>query len=184
MIFGRKRTESDTSSSSSSSPPKDAAKRVSEIAQGLTVLGEIVGECDVRLDGRLEGNLRCRKLVIGPAGELIGGAIAQNVHVKGTVKGDIQAVQVTLDSSATVLGNVRHEVLSVAAGARVEGHYTQGLTKPERKVAVDAIRDSQMRGLHRTPSKPAYPVGNPPAPGAVGGGAGTRITASAAKADA
>ncbi|MBP5857335.1 polymer-forming cytoskeletal protein [Marivibrio halodurans] len=149
----------------------------------MTVLGEIVGECDVSLDGRLEGNLRCRKLVIGPSGELIGGAIAQNVHVKGTVKGDIQAVQVTLDSTATVLGNVRHEVLSVAAGARVEGHYTQGLAKPERKVSVDAIRDPQARGLHRPSSKPVFPAGNPPVPVAVGGGSGAKIAASVAKAD-
>lgn len=179
-MFGSKRPDTDTAPSADTTAAREgkAAPRVSEIAAGLTVVGEISGDGDVRLDGRLEGNVRCRALVIGAEGELVGKVTAQEVKVHGTVRGDIRATQVTLDSHATVLGDVQHEVLQVAAGARIEGRYSRGLAKVERKPATDAVKEPPPKAPQRPLAKPANAGAQPIPPAA------TASAVAAAKSDA
>jgi cytoskeletal protein CcmA (bactofilin family) len=162
-MFGNKRPDtpsgSDTTPTADTSVAKPADKpverRLSEIAEGLSIVGEMSGEGDVRLNGRFEGNIRCRALTIGKTGELVGRVTAQEVDVHGTVRGDIRATQVTLASSATVLGDVQHDVLEVAAGARIEGRYTHGLAKRDmQRPAVDVAKDPPPRAPQRPLAKP------------------------------
>jgi len=95
----------------------------SHIAEGMSITGDIVAEIDLFLEGRLEGNLRCRTVVIGETGHLAGTILAQEVLIDGSVEGDIDAKTVRLNITASVMGNVRHEVIEIAAGAKVEGRY-------------------------------------------------------------
>eukprot|EP00752_Nemacystus_decipiens_P000447 g447.t1 len=187
-MFGSKKPETAPPPAPASAEP---ARKTSEIAEGLTIVGELDGEGDVRLDGRLEGNVRCRALVIGRSGELVGRVSAQEVSVEGTVRGDIRATQVTLAASAVVVGDVAHEVLEVAAGAKIEGRYSRASarseaapeSKPdakaeqklEKRPAVEAPKEPPPRAPQRPLAKPgngqrpqivagaSAPTANPPA---------------------
>ncbi len=126
---------SNKASESRPAQAESAPGKGSEITRGLSVVGDMDGDGDVRLDGRLEGNVRCRALMIGETGELVGRVDAQEVTVLGTVRGDIHAVQVKLESSAKVSGDVVHEVLEVAAGAQVAGRYSRATDKRRKETA-------------------------------------------------
>ncbi len=97
----------------------------SHIAAGMSVTGDIEGDIDLLLDGKLEGNLRCRSVTIGRSGELIGRVQAQEAVIDGRVEGNIEAKSVRLNITATMIGDVRHDVIEVAAGAKIEGRYSR-----------------------------------------------------------
>ncbi|MDW3206554.1 MAG: polymer-forming cytoskeletal protein [Alphaproteobacteria bacterium] len=97
----------------------------SHIAAGMSVTGDIEGDIDLLLDGKLEGNLRCRSVTIGRSGELVGKIQAQEAVIDGRVEGDIEAKIVKLNVTATMIGDVRHDVIEVAAGAKIEGRYSR-----------------------------------------------------------
>ncbi|NMM43516.1 polymer-forming cytoskeletal protein [Rhodospirillaceae bacterium KN72] len=109
----------------------------SHIAEGMTVTGDIDGDIDLLLDGKLEGNLRCRAVTIGKLGSLIGKISAQEAFIDGRIEGDIDAKSVHLNETAVVIGDVRHEVVEVAAGARIEGHYSRS----EELQKIEAPKD-------------------------------------------
>ena len=102
----------------------------SHVADGMLVTGDISGDIDLLLDGRLEGNLRCRNVRVGKSGVIIGKITAKTTVIEGRIEGDIDSQKVVLTNSAEMLGNVHHEVIEVAAGARIEGHYTRHDGKP------------------------------------------------------
>jgi cytoskeletal protein CcmA (bactofilin family) len=135
-----------------------SAARRSHIAEGMEVKGDISGDIDLLLEGRLEGNLRCRAVTVGKTGEVIGKISAQEATIDGTVKGDIEAKAVRLNVTARMTGDVRHEVIEVAAGARIEGHYSRldtsvkpkpaaapakGMTDPPPKTPAEGPKDSK-----------------------------------------
>lgn len=107
----------------------------SHVAAGLSVTGDMEGDIDLLLDGKLEGNLRCRSVTIGKTGELIGKITAQEVVIDGTVTGNVEAKIVRLNVTAVMSGDVRHEVVEVAAGARIEGRYSRIVEKPDTNKA-------------------------------------------------
>lgn len=97
----------------------------SYIASGMQVKGDIEGDIDLLLDGRLEGNLRCRSVTIGQSGELVGKLQAQEAVIDGRIEGDVEAKTVKLNVTAVMLGDVRHDVIEVAAGAQIDGRYSR-----------------------------------------------------------
>ena len=98
----------------------------------MRLTGEFTGEGDVLLEGQYNGTIRCRTLTIGENGQMEGQVRAQRVVVKGIMQGEIQAKQVVLHATARVTGDVYHEILEVAAGAKVEGRYSRKLQdKPQ-----------------------------------------------------
>lgn len=121
-----------------SPPVQGETRRVtrSHVAEGMSIKGDIEGDIDLLLEGRLEGNLRCREVVIGKSGQLSGTIVAQEAVIDGNVIGDIDAKTVRLNTTASVVGDVRHEIIEVAAGARIEGRYSRMSGKAEVKPTV------------------------------------------------
>lgn len=115
--------------------PREPARTVtrSHVAEGMAVKGDIEGDIDLLLEGRLEGNLRCRSVTIGKTGEVVGKIVAQEALVDGKIVGDIEAKTVKLNATAEMIGDVRHEVIEVSGGARIEGHYGRIASKAQGK---------------------------------------------------
>jgi cytoskeletal protein CcmA (bactofilin family) len=98
------------------------------ISASLRIVGDLVSEGDVQVDGVIEGDVRARSLTLSEGAEVTGQIVAETVRVRGTVHGQITADHVELGSSARVTGDVVHAVLSIEAGAFIDGHCRQ---KPE-----------------------------------------------------
>jgi cytoskeletal protein CcmA (bactofilin family) len=100
--------------------PKRSAT-VSVVGADMEVSGDVTTEEALRVDGRIEGNVRCGVLELGEHGTVAGDVLAQEVHIAGRVLGRVEARVVALEAAARVSGDVCYESLAVAAGALVEG---------------------------------------------------------------
>lgn len=94
---------------------------VSVIGAGMTVSGDVATEEELRVDGRIDGNVRCGALELGDEGAIAGDIEAEEARIAGEVRGKVSARAVVLEAGARVSGDVCYESLAIAAGARVEG---------------------------------------------------------------
>ena len=93
----------------------------SVIAGDMHVLGNIISEGVLDIDGKIDGNVRCHTVSIRENGRVKGDVVAEVVHVHGAVEGLIKASTVTLYASAKVTGTVMHESLTIEDGAFIDG---------------------------------------------------------------
>lgn len=87
----------------------------------FTVTGDIVSEGEVQIDGAVDGDVRCAKLIVGENGRIRGQISADRALIRGAVAGQIEAKSVTLTKSARVVGDIHHETLTIEPGAQLDG---------------------------------------------------------------
>ncbi|MDH3241381.1 MAG: polymer-forming cytoskeletal protein [Alphaproteobacteria bacterium] len=102
--------------------PKGAVKVPSIISANLRIVGDLVSEGDVQVDGVVEGDVRARSLTLSEGAVVKGQIDADEVRIRGTVEGQISAAHVELGRTARVSGDVLHDVLAIEAGAFIDGH--------------------------------------------------------------
>jgi cytoskeletal protein CcmA (bactofilin family) len=93
------------------------------IGPQAVVVGEISGDEDVLVEGRLEGKIRTdRKVTVGGTGDIQGDVLARSVVVAGKVEGQIMAQErAELLASAEVKGSVQAPKVVIAEGAKLQG---------------------------------------------------------------
>jgi len=92
------------------------------ISADLTIEGNLNSTGEIQVDGVVNGDIRCKALIVGVKGSVIGEVVAQTVRMHGAVKGMIRAKSVFLASTARMSGDVEHESLAIEPGAYMEGH--------------------------------------------------------------
>jgi cytoskeletal protein CcmA (bactofilin family) len=87
-------------------------------------VGEITGDEDILIHGRLEGNIRVdRRVTVAPSGEVKGDIHGRSVVVGGRVQGQVRADErAELSASASVQGNVSAPKVVIAEGAQLQGN--------------------------------------------------------------
>jgi len=98
-----------------SSPP-------SIISADLKVVGDLNSECEIQVDGAIDGDIRTKILLVGEAAIIKGEIVAETVYVHGSINGQVKAKNVNLAKTAHVVGDILHENLSIETGAFLEGH--------------------------------------------------------------
>jgi cytoskeletal protein CcmA (bactofilin family) len=93
------------------------------LAAGTTINGNVQSDCDLRLDGKIVGDLTCTgKVILGPAAVITGQVDCINAEVSGMINGDVNAPeQLILRSQATISGNIYTSTLIVEAGSAFNG---------------------------------------------------------------
>jgi cytoskeletal protein CcmA (bactofilin family) len=103
-------------------PPADAkAKALSCLAAGMSITGNIVCDGPMRVFGRIEGEVRGGVIEIGEGAEVEGNITADELIIRGRVKGTIRATRVKLLGNGAVEGDIFHRSLSIEEPARFEG---------------------------------------------------------------
>jgi cytoskeletal protein CcmA (bactofilin family) len=101
----------------------DAAMSI--IGSGMLVVGDIVTEGTVRIEGEVRGTIRAGKaVVLGQGGHVDGDIVTQDAVVGGSVVGTIvAATRAELQSTCVVNGQIRTrpEHLKLEEGARFTG---------------------------------------------------------------
>lgn len=92
------------------------------ISTNMTVQGDLMCDGEIQVDGIIKGDVRCEKLTVGQEGTIEGSVLADRVLLRGKVSGQIEAKAVTLMSTATVIGDIVHDALTIEPGAFMEGH--------------------------------------------------------------
>jgi cytoskeletal protein CcmA (bactofilin family) len=98
------------------------------IAQGTKVVGTITTNSDIRIDGTIEGDVKCSgKMVIGEQGLVKGTVECQSAEIMGTLDGKIN-VKYTLALRATsrLKGEINTQTLMVEPNAIFNGSCTMG----------------------------------------------------------
>jgi len=124
-----------------------AARPQSFIAASATVVGDIETEGDVRLDGRICGNVRCAQLIVGKDAAITGAVVAEEAIVRGRIVGTIRAPLVIIQGTAHVESEIVYRTLALDDGAVLEGALRRSdnplagtLAEAEAAAALEGLR--------------------------------------------
>ncbi len=99
------------------------SKGTNILALGTEIIGEIKTDGDIRLDGKLKGNLTAQgKIVLGATGIIDGDINCKNALIEGKLDGKIVVAELlSLSATAKVHGEVITAKLAVESGAIFTG---------------------------------------------------------------
>ena len=118
MIFQQ---EKSNGADSGSGYDKNKKVQHSVISSDLKIKGDLESTGDITIDGAVEGNIKCRTLILGEEPEIKSSIEADTVRICGAFSGDVKARKVVLTKTAKVTGDIYHECLEVEEGAVLEG---------------------------------------------------------------
>lgn len=127
--------------------PMDALLRKSlptVVAADVHFLGNIVSEGALDIDGKVEGNVKCKSLTLRRNGRIQGDAYAIEAHVYGELQGMIRAKEVHLYASCRVEGIIVHEKLTIEDGAYVDGQFKRADRVLDAGVATDGASELEV----------------------------------------
>ena len=93
----------------------------SVISSDLSITGDLVSNGELHIDGQVEGDIRCRVLIVGVNARINGSIQADVARIHGSINGHLYAQSVFLASPAKVTGDITHERLEIEPGAFLEG---------------------------------------------------------------
>ena len=104
-------------------PVFNEVKALNSIAQDTRITGNIDSDGDIRIDGILDGILRCKgRVVLGPDARIKGEIHSNTAEIAGTVDGEITVSDLlSLKSTAIINGDLIMGRFSVEPGARFSG---------------------------------------------------------------
>ncbi len=94
------------------------------IGVGTEIKGDISSNGDIRVDGRLQGNLKTKgKVVIGETGSVKGEIKCKNSDVEGNIEGKIHATELlSLKATSNINGDIIARKLAIEPGAKFTGN--------------------------------------------------------------
>jgi len=119
-MFGKNKTESENL----------ALRVMNQFGQGTILNGDISTEGDIRIDGKIIGNITSKaKAVVGATGVVEGDIVCQNAYIDGRVNGNIEVSELLiLSKSALVVGDIKIKKLVVEEGAKFSGKCIMGMS--------------------------------------------------------
>jgi len=112
----------------------------SVIGPDLVIIGDLVSNGHVQVDGEIQGDIHGTHIVIGEGARITGGIVSEEVVVRGTVMGSIRGRKVMLQAESKVEGDIFHKSLAIEQGAYFEGKSRRsedplaGVERPELSV--------------------------------------------------
>lgn len=113
------------------------------LASDMNVLGNILSEGTVDIDGVVEGNVKCYHATVRKNGHVKGDVVAEIVHVYGRIQGLIKARNVHFFKGCRAEGVIMHESITIEDGAFVDGRF-----KRTDKLVLD---DGEGESAHAAP---------------------------------
>ena len=133
---------------------------VANIGKSLHIKGELSGNEDLAIDGKVEGKISLggQHVTIGPNGHVMAEVQAKSVVVGGQMKGNIIADdRVEIAATGSMLGDVRAPRVVLADGARFKGSIDMdGKSAPRPVVAAPAPATAPAKPSPAGQQAPAY----------------------------
>lgn len=103
--------------------PSPAGRERTVIAGGSKIVGDVVGNTELYVEGRVEGHIRVQHRVeIGPNGEVRGQIHAQSLRIGGKVHGNVSGQEkVEVLTTGLLEGDVHSPKLSISEGGFFKG---------------------------------------------------------------
>ncbi len=103
---------------------------MNQFGQGTTINGDVLTDGDVRIDGKVTGNVTSKsKVVIGATAVIEGNIVCQNAYIDGRVNGTLDVMELLiLSKTANVAGDMKIKKLVVEEGAKFNGKCSMGMS--------------------------------------------------------
>jgi len=93
----------------------------SMIGPDVTILGNLISNGEIQIDGEVKGDLHGTHIVVGEKARIHGGVTGEEVVIRGHVNGSVRGLKVMLQSSSHVEGDIHHQSFAIEQGAYFEG---------------------------------------------------------------
>ena len=133
--------------------PSAASSDVATIGRSITIRGEVSGDEDLLIQGRVDGSvdLRAHAVTVGSDGDVKASIVGRIVTVQGRVEGNITAEeQVILRHSAWVQGDITAPRVVLEDGARFRGGVDMGESADKRRSTSNGV-STQPQGRKDAP---------------------------------
>ena len=111
------------------SPPRAPSADLGTIGPSITIRGEVTGNEDLVIRGRIEGTVTLPKndVVLGEDGHVKANISAKKITVEGSVQGDLQGKElVTVKRTGSVHGNISAARVVLEDGCKFTGSIDMG----------------------------------------------------------
>jgi cytoskeletal protein CcmA (bactofilin family) len=86
----------------------------------MQITGALRSSGQIQVDGIVNGDITAPSITVGQTGTVIGKLIAAEIHVWGTVHGELDGDVISLSRTARVYAQITHAGLSIEEGAVLE----------------------------------------------------------------
>ena len=91
------------------------------ISAGTKIIGNIIDGDIVHVDGKLEGDVCCKELIIGPTGSVKGNITAKTLELFGELNGTLTVESLSIASTARFVGDSVYKTIAIEPGAVLIG---------------------------------------------------------------
>lgn len=123
---------------------QDITSSSNTVGKGTTINGDIETFGNIRIDGKVIGNIKTKsKLVLGSTSHIEGNVLSQNAEIEGEVKGIVEITELlVLKPSAVVHGDIITNKMIVESGATFNGSCKMGVATKTIKIGDEAAKDT------------------------------------------
>jgi cytoskeletal protein CcmA (bactofilin family) len=108
------------------------------IGEGATIKGEIVEENEITVQGKVDGDIQCKDLIVGKTGSIKGKIKADSLYIEGSIEGEIVVKELLkLMSSSYVSGKISYGSLQIIEGGKLIGE----LEFKDRNIIQEEFKD-------------------------------------------
>ena len=128
-----------------SHPSIEVTKLSSLIDGGVEIVGDVFITDGLRIDGQVQGDVRCRPdarglLVLSEKGRIQGSVKVYDAVINGTVTGDLEVEHfLELQANARICGNITYRQLRMDCGATVDGRLERLGEQPTERPVSDNV---------------------------------------------
>ena len=143
--------------------PIDQLKEQSVIGPSIIIKGEIAGEEDLTIQGRVEGtiDLRQNNITIVRNGCVKADICGKVISIEGEVLGDLFGEErIVVRGGGVVRGNLRAPRVNLEDGAKFSGNIDMEFESGEKRPTLKAaqVLSNQASSLQKETSKKGYPA--------------------------
>lgn len=114
---------------------QNAGTLYNALTSGSKIIGTVITDSDMRIDGTVEGDVKCAgKLVIGEQGIVKGTIECQNAEIMGKIDGKINVkYALALRATSNLVGEIATGTLMVEPNAVFNGTCSMGVKNEKAK---------------------------------------------------
>lgn len=124
------------------SEKEESQEILSVMGRDMSLVGDISFKGQLRLDGKVEGNIAGEYLILGPTGRVVGDIDTAHLVCHGHVQGKVEAKKLRVMKGGIINGRVETTDLLVESGAQLNGE-VKSRTQDLRLIPGSSIPESQ-----------------------------------------
>jgi cytoskeletal protein CcmA (bactofilin family) len=112
-------------------PMNGNTEDITIISNGVKIEGKVNSSGNIRIDGKIQGDLAAQgNVTVGEQGDVNGQIAANSITIGGKVVGTVNAKEkLILEAKASLKGDIIARILVIEAGAKFDGKSSMGNTK-------------------------------------------------------